>query len=92
MSPEICPICGAEVPSKAKACPQCGADEETGWSERARAQELGLPDDDFNYDQFMKEEFGQPKGKIRPRGIGWMWWLVTIVLLVTFLLFWVLRA
>jgi hypothetical protein len=30
MPPEFCPNCGAEVPRKAKACPECGADEETG--------------------------------------------------------------
>ena len=45
----ICPNCGAEVPAKAKACPKCGADEHTGWSEKADAQRLGLPDDEFDY-------------------------------------------
>lgn len=29
----ICPHCGAEVPSGAPACPECGSDDETGWSE-----------------------------------------------------------
>ena len=28
----ICPNCGAEVPVSAKACPECGSDEKTGWS------------------------------------------------------------
>jgi hypothetical protein len=30
-----CPHCGAAVPSDASACPECGSDEETGWSESA---------------------------------------------------------
>jgi hypothetical protein len=29
----ICPNCGAEVPMKALACPECGSDDRTGWSE-----------------------------------------------------------
>ena len=44
MNPEVCPNCGAAVPRKAKACPGCGADETTGWSEAAYADNLDLPD------------------------------------------------
>ena len=87
--PEICPNCGAEVPSNSKACPECGADEETGWSEKAVAQRLGLPDDEFDYDEFVKEEFGAA-GKIRPRGISWFWWVAAVILLLA-LLAWLLR-
>jgi len=81
VTPEICPNCGAEVPPKARACPECGADEETGWSERAAAQRLGLPDDEFNYNEFVKEEFGGAKRPARPP-IGWFWWVVALVLLI----------
>ncbi len=28
-----CPNCGSEVPIKARSCPDCGSDENTGWSE-----------------------------------------------------------
>jgi hypothetical protein len=83
--PEICPNCGAEVPPKARACPECGADEETGWSERAAAQRLGLPDDEFDYEEFVKEGFG-PAEKVRPRGVGWLWWTVALLVLAAFLL------
>jgi hypothetical protein len=83
-APEICPNCGALVPERAKACPGCGADEDTGWSDRATAQRLGLPDDEFNYDEFVKEEFGDQSRdrKIRPHGVNWFWWLVAIGLLI----------
>ena len=82
MTPPVCPNCGAEVPRNAKACPECGSDETTGWSETAYAGGLDLPDEEFDYDKFVAEEFGAKK-KI-PRGIHWFWWLVAIALLVTF--------
>ena len=85
MTPEICPNCGAEVPRNAKACPECGSDEQTGWSDRAQAQRLGLPDDEFDYDEFVKEEFGGPRvQRVKPRGIRWLWWIVGIGLLALF--------
>ena len=40
----ICPNCGAEVPSKALSCPECGSDEQTGWSEDTLYDGLDLPD------------------------------------------------
>lgn len=83
-TPETCPNCGADVPRNARACPDCGADERSGWSEDAYAERLGLPDDKFDYDEFVKEEFGSTK-KIRPHGISWMWWLVAIALLLAML-------
>ena len=43
--PDTCPVCGADVPSRARSCPECGADENTGWSEKARYDELGIPDE-----------------------------------------------
>ena len=83
-TPEICPHCGALVPPQARACPECGSDEETGWSDRATAQRLNLPEDEFDYAEFVKEEFGPGHGesRIRPRGIRWLWWMVAVVLVV----------
>lgn len=88
--PEICPQCGTEVPRNALACPECGSDYETGWSEEADAQRLGLPDDKFDYDEFVKEEFGDEKSEIRPRGISSLWWIVAIVAAALMIL-WMLR-
>jgi hypothetical protein len=81
------------VPANARACPECGADEETGWSERAQAQRLGLPDDEFDYDEFVKEEFGEGERqrglgrasqRLKPRGVRWLWWVVGVLLLLAF--------
>ena len=84
MTPEVCPICGADVPSNAKVCPGCGSDETTGWSEDAVSQGLDLPEpqEDFKYDDFVKREFGKPDPK--PRGIAWYWWVVAVALLILF--------
>jgi uncharacterized membrane protein YvbJ len=82
MVPEVCPNCGAEVPPNARACPECGSCEETGWSQRAETDHLGLPEpeEEFNYDDFVKREFGDDKPV--PRGIKWYWWLVAVALVV----------
>ena len=74
------------MPRKALACPECGSDYETGWSEEADTQRLGLPDDKFDYDEFVKEEFGEEKKEIRPTGISPLWWIVAIVVVVLMVL------
>ena len=85
MSPEVCPHCGADVPRNAKACRECGADEKTGWSESAHASNLNLPDEDFDYGNFVKAEFGA--GGLKPAGLHWLWWLTAVILVVLFLIF-----
>jgi len=86
MAPEVCPNCGAEVPPHARSCPECGSDEETGWSDEAYASNLGLPDDQFDYDEFTKREFGT-KSPV-PHGLHWWWWVVGIGLLTALLFLW----
>jgi zinc-ribbon domain len=82
MPPSICPHCGAPVPPRAKACPECGSDEKTGWSDEAVSQGLGLPDDSFDYNEFVEEEFGPQKRGIKPRGVSWIYWLTAILLVL----------
>jgi hypothetical protein len=72
------------LPAGVRACPECGSDEETGWSEEAKIDGLGLPDHSFNYDEFVKREFG--KEEHRPQKLYWFWWVVAVVVLVAFLL------
>lgn len=85
MPPEICPNCGARVPPRAKACPECGSDEKTGWADDAQTGALDLPDPEFNYDDFVQREFGGKKPI--PRGIHWAWWLVAVLLVLVFVVF-----
>ncbi len=84
MPPESCPNCGADVPRNAKACPECGADEKTGWSDSAYASNLGIPDDNFDYNRFVKEEFA---AETKPHGISWLWWATALALILLILLF-----
>jgi ribosomal protein S27AE len=86
--PEVCPNCGAEVPRKAKACPECGACEETGWSPAAAISGLGLPDDEFDYDDFVKDEFGS--GAPARHGTKWFWAVIAFLLaaILMIMLFW----
>ena len=84
MPMENCPNCGEDLAPNARVCPECGADEKTGWSDRAYSDRLGLPDDEFNYDKFVEEEFGENK---EPRRVHPIWWLTAILLLGLFLFF-----
>jgi hypothetical protein len=86
--PEICPVCGEDVPRNAKACPECGADEQSGWKEDAlEIDAVGGDADEFDYDRFVQEEFG---GKVSKPAIGWFWWAVAAVLLIWILVGFVL--
>jgi uncharacterized membrane protein YvbJ len=81
-APEVCPNCGADVPSNAKACPQCGSDESTGWSDETHVDGIDLPDENFDYDEFVDREFG--KKKSLPHGVKPFWWIVAVILLLVF--------
>jgi len=82
----VCPNCGAEVPPKARCCPECGSDEQTGWSEQAHAGGLDLPEEQFDYGDYVQREFGK-EGPV-PRGFHWFWWVIAMVVLAGFLLLW----
>jgi hypothetical protein len=83
VTPEVCPNCGAEVPDRAEACPECGADESTGWSEAARYEAAGLPDDSFDYDEYVKREFHED-GRTRS-GIKPLWQIVAVIIVIGFI-------
>ncbi len=58
-----CPNCGYEVKVGSPACPECGSDEKTGWSEEADDYSNDLPtgydsENNFNYNEFVEKEFG----------------------------------
>jgi uncharacterized membrane protein YvbJ len=80
---DVCPVCGEDVPSRALACPECGADHTSGWQDDADAYDaVDLPDRDFNYDEFIREEFGSAP---KPAGVKTIWWIVAIVLVIVFI-------
>lgn len=88
-TPKVCPVCGEDVPPKALACPECGADHNTGWRPGALQEDaLDLPDedeDDFDYEEFLENEFGTPRS-VRPRHLHPVWWIAAILTLMAFIL------
>ena len=85
--PETCPVCGEDVPSNALACPECGADHNSGWREDAESYDgLDLPEE-FDYDEFARREFSRSP---KPAGISTVWWITAVILVVLTLLFLVL--
>jgi hypothetical protein len=87
MPPEICPNCGEKIPRNARACPGCGSDEETGWSEAPQTGGLDLPDEEFDYNDFVKREFDSTPNPV-PKGIRWYWWVVAALLAFGLLYTW----
>ena len=61
------------------ACPECGADHNSGWRQDAATYDaLDLPDDNFDYDEFVQREFGPAQKS----GIKTLWWVTAIVVLL----------
>lgn len=79
--PAECANCGASIPRNAKACPECGADERTGWreSDETRYDGLDLPDSAF------EDESTPPRKPLR-RGLAWYWWVVAVLVLIGLIL------
>jgi transposase len=84
-APAVCPVCGEDVPRGALACPECGADYNSGWREDVDVYDgVDLPET-FDYEEFAHREFGAPAP--RPNRIKNVWWLTAIVLLVLAVLY-----
>ena len=82
-TPKVCPVCGEDVPRRSLACPECGADHNSGWKEDAYNEDgLDLPDNEFDYDDFVKREFS---GHAKPSGMKVIWWITAIVVLGIFI-------
>ncbi len=62
--PGECPVCGSEVPAGARACPECGACAETGWSDETLYDGLDLPPDEDESPTPHQPRFGAWLGAI----------------------------
>jgi hypothetical protein len=84
--PAECANCGAAIPRTARACPECGADERTGWREGSVYDDLDLPDEAF-------EDDDAPPRKSTPKvnGLAWYWWMAAVCLALLLLSAFVLR-
>ena len=87
--PGQCPACGEWVPRGAVACDDCGACARSGWSDDSYLDGVDLPEDGFDYDEFVEREFGRPSPAKRT-GLSPGWWWVAVILLLA--LGWALLA
>ena len=79
----VCPNCGGWVAANASACPHCGSDEQTGWSDGTYLDGVDLGDD-FDYRETLSEEFRPSGSGGRKPPIGRI--VVAVVLLLLFIL------
>lgn len=86
----VCPFCDREV-RVGQPCPGCAAKKKPSAPKKAKSWKqdkvhdaLDLPDEDFDYDEFVAREFGgKPHRKI---GVKWYWWLLGVVLIALMLI------
>ncbi len=79
--PDECANCGTPLRRDAKACPECGADERSGWRAESIYDGLDLPEDAFEDD---KSRPRATKPVRRINGLAWYWWGVGLVVAVLF--------
>jgi len=84
-----CPFCGGEV-AVGSQCPGCTRKQRKkrqpppagpkSWEQDEVHDALDLPDEDFDYDEFVAREFGgTPHRKL---GVKWYWWALGLGLLL----------
>lgn len=82
-APAECANCGAAIPRGARACPECGADERTGWRETGVYDGLDLPESAFEDEATSRKS---PRASRDVNGLAWYWWCVGVGLLLLFVL------
>ena len=78
--PATCANCGAAIPSRARVCPHCGADERTGWRESSIYDGIDLPDAAFD------DESSRRPARHARRTVPWYWLVTALVLAVGLIL------
>jgi hypothetical protein len=81
--PDECANCGAAIPRHARACPECGADERTGWRDTSLYDGLDLPDSAFDEDATGAARPSGPQAAFRA---VWFWIGLAAALLALFVL------
>ena len=66
--------------AKDRAC-----EGEAVWEQEQMCDGLDLPEEDFDYDEFVAREFGHVPHK--QLGVKWYWWWIGVVLLVVMAMF-----
>ncbi|MSU64610.1 MAG: zinc ribbon domain-containing protein [Opitutus sp.] len=82
--PDECANCGTSLRRDDRACPECGADERSGWRAESIYDGLDLPEEAFVEDGKDAHPAAKPRKKIN--GAPWYWWCVGIGVVVLFAL------
>ena len=78
--PDECANCGTSLRRHARACPECGADERTGWRETSDTVYDGL---DLPASAYADENSSEPSRRPPLRaGIAWYWYVVAFFLVL----------
>ncbi|MEO5754407.1 MAG: zinc ribbon domain-containing protein [Chthoniobacterales bacterium] len=88
-TPEICPVCDEDVPPNAAACPTCGADHYSGWRSEAAAEDAISGSGDFDYEEFVRDEFG---AGAKRTAISPLWWITGLVVIAALIALFILDA
>ncbi len=86
-----CPACGKSLSPNARSCGGCGATREGNeWFGPEAYDGLGLDDEEFDYDEFLRREFGE-EGRAEPLvpphdSERALWWVTAVILLLAFIL------
>lgn len=82
----VCPFCDREV-RVGQPCSGCAkkskpapARKKRSWEQDKSYDGLDLPDEDFDYDDFVAREFGRKPHK--QIGVKWYWWILGVILLI----------
>ena len=74
--PENCPVCGVEVPRKARSCGECGACHESGWKLEGGVDYGALDLPDWAYEDEEEKIVRPARMGGRRRWVGvplWAW-------------------
>jgi hypothetical protein len=83
----VCPYCHARVPEGKTACPACGSDEETGWSDDPDVwSDANLPggaeEDDEDYEEWLERDRPDQMDRSPVELIKQSGWLLVVAILV----------
>ena len=74
----VCPGCKPSKPKRKKKRRVAVAPRKS-WEQDESMDGVDLPDEDFDYDEFVEREFGTKPH--RRTGIKWYWWVTGVVVL-----------
>lgn len=83
---KVCCYCGETISYNASACPECGSDEQTGWSKNTYLDGIDVGDE-IDYKEIRAKEFDESKKRPLP-----LWQMITGLLMILLFLGLLIRS